>query len=73
MKMNKYTYRQLIEDLCKLTDDQLKQQVLTPEKHDYGFYINEMHGVFDVVEGDPVQFDTNFEQNTILLHISRKV
>ena len=73
MKMNKYTYKQLKEDLNKLTDEQLNQKVLTVEKHDYGFYINEVHDIFDVVEGDPLQFDTNFPDGTVFLHIPRKI
>jgi len=68
-----YTYKQLTEDLSKLTKIQLEQQVLTSEKHDYGFYINEVHDIFDVVDGDPLQFDTNFPEGTIVLHIPRKV
>lgn len=70
--MNEYTYKQLKEDLNKLTDEQLNQKILTVEKHDYGFYINEVYDIFDVVEGDPLQFDTNFKEGTILLHIPRK-
>jgi hypothetical protein len=71
--MSKYTYKQLKEDLNKLTDEQLNQKVLTVEKHDYGFYINEVHDIFDVVNGDPLQFDTNFSEETIVLHIPRKI
>ena len=67
-----YTYKQLIEDLSRLTEDQLRQQVLTSEKHDYGFYINEVRDLFDVVDGDPLQFDTNFPDGTVFLHIPRK-
>jgi len=70
---NKYTYKQLIEDLSKLEDDELNQQVLTSEKHDYGFFINEVRGIFDIVDGDPLQFDTHLQEGTILLHIPRKI
>jgi len=70
---DKYTYKQLIEDLSKLEDDELNQQVLTSEKHDYGFYINEVQGIFDVLEGDPIQFDTNLQEGNILLQIPRKI
>ena len=70
---DKYTYRQLIKDLSKLTEPQLDQQVLTSEKHDYGFYINKICGVFDIVDGDPLQFDTSLPEGTILLNIPRKI
>lgn len=68
----KYTYNKLKEDLNKLTDEQLNQEVLTIERHDYGFFINNVDGIFDVVDGDPVQFDTNFQEGTILMRILRK-
>jgi hypothetical protein len=73
MDKNKYTYKELKEDLNKLQKEQLEQQVLTIEKHDYGFYINKIDGMFDVVEGDPIQFDTNFEEGIILLRVPRKI
>jgi hypothetical protein len=71
--MNKYTYKQLKENLNKLTDEQLNQEVLTIEKHDYGFFINNIDAIFNVADGDPVQFDTDFKEGTVLLHITRKI
>lgn len=70
---DKYTYRQLIENLSKLTNSQLDQQVLTSEKHDYGYYVNNICGVFDILDGDPLQLDKSLPEGTVLLHIPRKI